>query len=89
MEQQICSSSKNSFILESHVQLVLGHVATFIASPQHANVLMSVADTNSTPQLILPNINGSYCLNKEKRNEVKDTVLVQEGKYCHLSTLLF
>ena len=81
----MCSSNNNSFIPESNVQLVFGHVATFIASPQHANVCMSGADTNATLQLFLPNINGSYCLNEEKRNEVKDAVSVQEGKYCHVS----
>lgn len=86
MEHQQCSSSKNSF---SNVQIVLGHVATFIAWTQHANVFMSVADTNATPQFILPNIKGSHCLNEEERNGVNDPVLVQEGKYGYVSTPLF
>jgi hypothetical protein len=37
----------------------------------------------------LPNIKGSHILNEEKRNEVKDPVAVQEGKYRHVSTPLF
>jgi hypothetical protein len=48
MEHQQCSSSKYSFLLESNVHIVLGHVATFIAWTQYSNVFMSAADTNVT-----------------------------------------
>jgi hypothetical protein len=78
MEHQQCSSSKNSFLLESNVQLILGHTATFIASTQHANVFMSAAGTNTALQFIFLNIKGSHSLNEEKRNKVKDPVVVQE-----------
>jgi len=89
MEHQQCSGSKNSFLLKSNVQIVLGHVATFIAWTQHANVFMSAADTNATLQFILPNIKGSHCLNEEGRNGIRDPVAVQEGKYRDIPTPLF
>lgn len=89
MEHQQCSGSKNSFLLESNVHIVLGHVATFIVWTQHANVFMSAADTNATRQIILPNIKGSHCLNEEERNEVKNPVVVQEGQYRDVPTPLF
>jgi hypothetical protein len=89
MQQQHCGSSENSFLLESNVQIVLGHVATFIACKQHANVFMSAADTNATLQFILSNIKGSHCLNEEERNGVKNPVVVQEGKYRDVPTPLF
>jgi hypothetical protein len=37
----------------------------------------------------LLNVKGSHIMNEKKRNEVKDPVAVQEGKYRYVSTHLF
>jgi len=89
MEHEQCSSSKKFILIGIKCADCLGSCSHIYCLNATANVFMSAADTNATPQFILPNIKGSHCLNEKEGNGVKDPVLVQEGKHGDVPTPLF